>query len=369
MKKSLTILSTASALALVLAACGSAPEETDPTNGGGETSAEAVDYKACLVSDAGGWDDKSFNQSAYEGLQDAVAEYGIEHNELESSTDSDYAPNVDNLVADGCNLIIGVGFLLAPAVAGGAEANTDVHFALIDARFSDSAGEPVEYDNARPLVFNTAEAAYLAGYAAAATSQTGTVATFGGLQIPSVTIFMDGFVDGVAKHNEEKGTDVKVLGWDKKSQNGQFTGNFDDQAKGTQVASQLIQQGADVIMPVAGPVGLGAAAAAKSDGNTLIIGVDSDWVQSASEYKDIIITSVTKGIANAVFDTIKEASAGNWTSENYVGTLENGGVDIAPFYDFESQLPEGLVEELEQLKKDIIDGTIVVESPSAFEVK
>ena len=78
---------------------------------------------------------------------------------------------------------------------------------------------------------------------------------------------------------------------------------------------------------------------------------------------------MTKGIANAVFDTIKEASAGNWTSENYVGTLENGGVDIAPFYDFESQLPEGLVEELEQLKKDIIDGTIVVESPSAFEVK
>ncbi len=350
--------------ALALSACGGGGE--DDTTGSGESNApaaEQIDYRACLVSDAGGWDDKSFNQSAKEGLDRAIAELGVQSNTAESKDSSEFGDNVQAMVASDCDLTIGVGFLLAEGIVAGATENPDKNFALIDSTFQDPQG------NERALVFNTQEAAYLAGYVAAAMSETGTVATFGGLAIPAVQIFMDGFVDGVAKHNEEKGTDVKVLGWDKKSQNGQFTGNFDDQAKGTQVASQLIQQGADVIMPVAGPVGLGAAAAAKSDGNTLIIGVDSDWVQSASEYKDIIITSVTKGIANAVFDTIKEASAGNWTSENYVGTLENGGVDIAPFYDFESQLPEGLVEELEQLKKDIIDGTIVVESPSAFEVK
>ena len=358
MKKSLTILSTASALALVLAACGSAPEETDPTNGGGETSAEAVDYKACLVSDAGGWDDKSFNQSAYEGLQDAVAEYGIEHNELESSTDSDHAPNVDNLVADGCNLIIGVGFLLAPAVAGGAEANTDVHFALIDARFSDSAGEPVEYDNARPLVFNTAEAAYLAGYAAAATSQTGTVATFGGLQIPSVTIFMDGFVDGVARYNEDNGGDVAVIGWDKASQSGSFTGTFDRQDEGVALANQQLGQGADVIMPVAGPVGLGAASAVQDAGNAWIVGVDTDWTES-TEYGDVVLTSVMKGIGESVVQAVGDGVNGEFSKEAYVGTLENEGVGLAPLGE---GAPADLQTKLDELKQEIIDGTTVVET-------
>ncbi len=351
--------------ALALSACGGG-SEGDTTDSSGESeapAAEQIDYRACLVSDAGGWDDKSFNQSAKEGLDRAIQELGVQSNSAESKDSSEFGDNVQAMVASNCDLTIGVGFLLAEGITAGAAENPDKNFALIDSTFQDPQG------NERALVFNTQEAAYLAGYVAASMTQTGTVATFGGLQIPAVTIFMDGFADGVAKYNEEKGTDVKVLGWDKKAQNGQFTGNFDDQAKGTQVASQLIQQGADVIMPVAGPVGLGAAAAAKADGNTLVIGVDSDWVQSAAEYKDIVLTAVTKGIANAVLDTIKVASEGNWTAENYVGTLENGGVDIAPFYDFESQLPEGLTDELDQLKKDIIDGKIVVESKSAFAVK
>ncbi|MFT3945040.1 MAG: BMP family ABC transporter substrate-binding protein [Ancrocorticia sp.] len=350
--------------ALALSACGGG-DEGETTDGAGESkapAAEQIDYRACLVSDAGGWDDKSFNQSAKEGLDRAVQELGVQHNEAESKDSADYGDNVMAMAASDCDLTIGVGFLLAEGITAGANENPDTNFALIDSTFADPKG------NERALVFNTQEAAYLAGYAAAAMSQTGTVATFGGLQIPAVTLFMDGFADGVDKFNEDNGKDVKLLGWNKKAKNGQFTGNFEDQAKGTQVAQQLIQQGADVIMPVAGPVGLGAAAAAKADGNTLIVGVDSDWVQSAPEYKDIVLTSVTKGIANAVFDTIKVAAEGNWTAENYVGTLENGGVDIAPFYDFESQLPEGLVEDLEQIKQDIIDGKIVVQSESAFEV-
>ena len=341
--------------ALALGACGGDGDST-----GSDGAAEQIDYTACLVSDAGGWDDKSFNESAMDGLQQAVTELGVQENDAESKDSTDFEPNVQSMVDSGCNVVIGVGFNLADAIGAAATANPDVDFALVDSTFSeDYAGE-----NTRALVFNTQEAAFLAGYSAAAYSKTGTVATFGGIQIPSVTIFMDGFVDGVAKYNEDNNASVKVLGWDKDKQSGQFTNSFDDQTLGTQVAQQFIQQGADVIMPVAGPVGLGAAAAAKSAGDTYIIGVDSDWFES-TEYGDIILTSVMKEIGASVFDSIKIGSEEKWTAEPYVGTLENGGVSLAPFHDLEDQLPDGLTDQLEQLKQDIIDGKIVVESPSS----
>jgi len=359
--KNLKFVAALGAAALMLGACsGNSDDSSDTSSGDATTAAEQIDYTACLVSDAGGWDDKSFNQSAMEGLQQAVSELGVKENDAESTSSTDFEPNVQAMVDSNCNLIIGVGFNLADAIGAAAVANSGVDFALVDSTFSDDyAG-----DNTRALVFNTQEAAYLAGYAAAAFTKTGTVATFGGIQIPSVTIFMDGFADGVSKYNEDNGKDVNLIGWDKDTQTGQFTNSFDDQTLGTQVANQLIQQGADIIMPVAGPVGLGAASAAQAAGDTYIVGVDSDWYES-TEYGSITLTSVMKGIGASVFDTIKVGSEGNFSNENYIGTLENGGVDIAPFHDFESQLPDGLTDTLDQLKQDIIDGTIVVESDSS----
>src|SRR5690606_22685596 len=132
----------------------------------------------------------------------------------------------------------------------------ETNFAIID-------DASIEADNVKPIVFNTAEAAFLAGYLAAGYTTTGTVATFGGIPIPPVTIFMDGFYDGVQHYNEVKGTDVQVLGWDKASQQGEFVGNFEDIAAGQNLARSFIDAGADVILPVAGPVGSGAAAAAQ----------------------------------------------------------------------------------------------------------
>ncbi|MGO1636884.1 BMP family lipoprotein [Ancrocorticia populi] len=349
--------------ALALSACGGSDDSSDGATDSTNPPAEQIDYLACIVSDAGGWDDKSFNQSAKEGLDRAENDLGVQVKTAESKDSSDFEDNVQAMVTAGCDLTIGVGFMLTESVEGAATDNEDLNFALVDATFEEPTG------NERALVFNTQEAAYLAGYAAAAMTETGKVATFGGVPIPSVTIFMDGYVDGVAKYNEDNDGDVEVIGWDKDKQSGQFTNDFDDQTKGTQVAQQLIQQGADIIMPVAGPVGLGAAAAAQADGSTYIIGVDSDWYESAADYKDIVITSVQKDINNAVFDTIQTGAEGNWDGTNYVGTLENGGVGLAPFHDFEDQLPEGLTDELDQLEQDIIDGTIVVESEAAFEVE
>ena len=361
------VLATATALALT--ACGAAPEEEPAAPAAAETegeeSTEEAAYKACMVSDQGGFDDKSFNQSGFEGLERAVEELGIEKAQAESAADTDYGPNVENMISQGCNLVIGVGFLLEDPIQEAAEANPDTDFALVDSTFSAPDFSPVELENGKPLLFNTHEAAFLAGYVAAGASKTGVVATFGGIQLPSVSIFMDGFADGVALYNEENDADVQVLGWDKEGQTGTFTGDFENQANGQNVAQGFIDQGADVIMPVAGPVGLGAAAAAQEAGNVMIIGVDADWYETAPEYKRLILTSVVKQIGNAVFDAVEGAAGGEFDATPYVGTLENGGVDIAPFHDLEAAVPPEVATRVDELRQEIISGERTVESPSA----
>jgi basic membrane protein A len=380
------------AATLALSACGEAPEDN---NAGETTSAEtadagatddtgstddagttddgestgaagdAADFKACMVSDAGGFDDQSFNQSGKEGMDAAKEELGIQTVEVESQADTDYSNNVNGLVAQDCNLVIGVGFLLEDAVQEAAEANPETNFALIDSQFNDAEFNPVELDNAKPILFNTAEAAFLAGYVAAGMSETGTVATFGGIQIPSVAIFMDGFADGVTKYNEDNSADVQLLGWDKEGQTGSFSGDFDNQSQGQTLTEQFIAQGADIIMPVAGPVGLGAAAAASTADGVKIIWVDSDGYVTASEYADLMLTSVMKQIGPAVQDTIAESVEGAFTNEPYVGTLENDGVGLADFHDFDAEVPQELKDKLAEYEEQIISGDLVIDSPNA----
>jgi basic membrane protein A and related proteins len=356
--------------ALVLAACGDAPDEAAPAESGAaeettESTEEAaepveeVDFTGCMVTDAGGVDDRSFNEAADRGLSQAESELGIGKNVVESNAETDYTPNVEQLVAGECDLIIGVGFLLAGAIGEAAAANPEEQFALIDSTVDPPA------DNVKPLLFNTAEAAFLGGYLAAGMTETGTVATFGGIPIPPVTIFMDGFVDGVAYHNEEKGTDVQVLGWDKEAQEGTFTGDFENQANGQTTAENFISQGADIILPVAGPVGLGAAAAAEAADGVNLIWVDSDGFESASQYGALFISSVLKNIDAAVFTTTQETLDGTFSNEPYVGTLENGGVGLAPFHDFEDTVPQELKDELTAIQEGIISGDITVESPAS----
>ncbi|MBD7949156.1 BMP family ABC transporter substrate-binding protein [Oerskovia sp. Sa4CUA1] len=361
-KRATQMTALAAVAALALAACGSAPEEGGATGtaGGSESS-----FKACMVSDAGGFDDKSFNESGYNGLMAAEKNLGIQTATAESKEESNFAPNIDNLVSENCNVIVTVGFLLATATGDAAQANPDVDFAIVDSTAQDADGNTIELDNVKPISFDTAQASFLAGYLAAGMSKTGTVATYGGLQIPSVTIFMDGFVDGVANYNETHGTDVKTLGWNKDSQNGSFAGGFEDQSQGQQLTQTFIDQGADIIMPVAGPVGVGTLAAAKDATDVSVIWVDADGFETNPDSGDLILTSVLKEIGAGVEDVITAASEDEFSNEPYVGTLENGGVDIAPYHDFDSKVPQELKDEIDQLRKDIIDGTIVVESPSS----
>jgi basic membrane protein A len=354
-KKTARIAAVALVAALSLAACGERPEDggTDEPTAATETTetatatAEPVDFKACMVSDSGGFDDKSFNQTSHKGLTDAAANLGVETGEVESQSDTEYADNIQALVDEGCNQITTVGFLLGDATLAAAKKNPDVDFAIVDFAY-DKAPK-----NLKGLVFNTAEPSFLAGYLAAAKSETGTVGTFGGLNIPTVTSFMTGFMQGIERYNEDTGSDVQLLGWDGKS--GSFTEDFEDKAKGQTVAEGMIQQGADVIFPVAGPAGLGGLQAAQ-DAGVWGIWVDTDGCVSAAEYCDILLTSVVKGMDVAVEQAIKESLEGNFSNELYVGTLENEGVGLAPYA--EGEVDDELTATIEDLKQQIISGEI-----------
>ncbi len=338
------------AASVALAACAPAPE----AGGGVETSDACVR----MVTNSGGLEDRSFNQSSWEGLQQAEQEFGIPAEAIVSTSETDLAPNVQQAVDSGCELIVTVGFELAEATLDQAESNPDLDFAIVD--------ETVEAPNVKPVVFDTAQAAYLAGYLAAGVSKTGVVATFGGGNQPPVTLFMDGFVDGVAKYNEVHGAQVTVLGWDKAAQDGAFTGDFEDINKGKALSEGFIDQGADVILPVAGQVGEGAASAALERGGVSVIWVDSDGYDSLPpEFRPVLLTSVLKNTQDAMVEIVRDVQDGAFTNEPFVGTLENGGVEIAPYHDLATLVTPGLDGEIEGLRQAIIAGEIVVDSPSA----
>lgn len=308
------------------------------------------DVKVCQVTDTGGIDDKSFNATAWAGAERAQEELGVESKYLESQQQTDYERNINAFVEDECDLIVTVGFLLGEATATGAEENPDFNFAIVD--FAYDPG----YDNVLGLVFNTDEAAFLAGYVAAASTQTGKVGTFGGINIPPVTVFMDGFALGVAYYNEMNDAEVEVLGWDVEEQDGLFTGNFESTDDGRAFGESLIDEGVDIIMPVAGPVGLGTAEAAQERGDVWIIGVDVDWTISAPDYADVILTSVLKRMDNAVFAATESVINGEFEGGLYVATLENEGVGIAAVN--ETADSEELQEELVAIIEGIIAGDI-----------
>ncbi|WP_454138909.1 BMP family lipoprotein [Microbacterium paulum] len=365
--KKLAGITAAAGLIIALAGCGSAPDAG--STGSGDAGSAVDGFLPCLVSDAGGWNDKSFNESAKNGMDKAAKEIGVTPLEFESKTDNDYAPNMQTAISEGCTLVVAVGFKLAAATIESANANPDLDFAIIDDYAdADFDGEP-DAPNIKPLVFNTAEAAYLGGYAAAAWSaQAGVnkVGTFGGMQIPSVAVFMDGYEMGVKKYNEDKGANVQVFGWDSATQEGSFTGGFDANDTAKQTAQGVLDQGVDVILPVGGPVYQSAAAAIKDSGkDTLMLGVDSDLAVADPSVSDITLVSIMKAIDVSVYDTTIAASKGDFDPTPYIGTLKNEGVKLSSFHDFESKLPAGLTDELKKLQDDIIAGTIKVESKNS----
>ncbi|MFM6963691.1 MAG: BMP family protein [Micrococcales bacterium] len=335
----------------------------------GCSATKTVSYKACMVSDAGGFKDASFNEEAWNGLQNAKKDLGIEVATVQSpetATQTDFVTGVQSMVDAKCDLIVGVGFALATAIRDSAKANPKINYALIDSALSNDDYSPLSLDNVKPIQYDTAQAAFLAGYLAAAKSTTGKVATYGGMLFPSVTIFMDGFKQGVDYYNTENGKKVAVLGaTGTDSSKWAATGDFSDQSKGKTLTEQFFAQGADIVLPVAGPVGIGTGQATLDKAGTLVIGVDSDWYGLAAHaaYKANILTSIEKKMAAAVEEVIKSGVDGKFMggdANQFVGTLANGGVQIADQHDV--AYPDGIQAKLDELKAKIIDGTIKVTS-------
>ncbi|SOE02375.1 nucleoside-binding protein [Rathayibacter rathayi] len=337
----------------LLAGCASAPEQS------GSSAAAGGNFLPCMVSDAGGFDDKSFNELGYTGLVKASEALGVTPKTVTSESETDYAPNLTSLVDQGCNLIVTVGFALAEATSAAAEANSDIDFAIID-------DATIDLPNVKPITFDTSQAAFLAGYAAASSSTTGVVGTYGGQQFPTVTIFMDGYADGVKYFNKQKGKDVKVVGWDVDAQTGSFTGGFAAGVEAKSAAQSLIDQNADVILPVGGPIFQSAIEAIRDSGKDIaMVGVDADLYETYPDGGDLYLTSILKGIEAGTTDVTSSAGADNFDATPYVGTLDNDGVGIAPFHDFESKVSGDLKGELATITAGIIDGSITVTSPSA----
>jgi basic membrane protein A and related proteins len=339
------------AIGLAATACGEAPN-----TGSGSTASAAPPYNACMVTDQGGLDDKSFNASAWKGMQAAEADAAtnVQIKNVASSAEADYEPNLTAFVNQACDFILAVGGLMGAATEKISAANTSQQFGIVDYKAPQS--------NVYPMQFDTAQAAFLAGYLAAGYSKTKKVGTYGGIKIPPVTIFMDGFADGVAHYNQTKSANVQVLGWNKSTQQGSFANTFVSAAEGKKLSDSLAAQGADVIMPVAGGTGLGTMEDA-AGGKFAGIWVDVDGCQS-TQYCAGILTTVVKNIPDAVRDAVLKGAKGESLSaaNGFIGTLANNGVSIAPYNQFDSKVDAALKAEVEKLKADIIAGTVKVES-------
>ena len=324
----------------------------------------ATKTKACLALDTGGVDDKSFNAASWAGAKAAAkANKNVTVSYLPAASGADFAPNIKKFVDQKCNVIIGVGFAIGGAIIASAKANPKIKYAIVD----DSGLEPnADYTaftaipNVKGLTFKTQESSFLAGYAAAAYSKTGVVATYGGAPYPTVTAFMDGFAQGVFYFNQVKKKGVRVLGWNRDTKNGEFVGDFANTSKALQISKNFEQAGADVILPVAGGLGGSTAQNSMDSGKSVTIWVDTDGFVSANKYRSVLLTSVMKGLGESIQAVIGEVNKGKYTNKAYVGTLANKGTRLAPFHDLDGYVSTALAAEIVAIEKKIISGAIKV---------
>ncbi len=336
----LTSLTVLLAVSLV-AACGPAPPAPPPE--------PECALKVGMVSDIGGVDDASFNENTWEGVVMAEEELGICGQFIESQAQADYEKNITEFAEQDYDLIITVGFLLGDATAKMAAEYPDVNFGIVD--YAYAPGIP----NVQGIVFATDGAAFLSGYLGAYWADTqdpddpqlGYVA---GMQIPTVEIFVAGHEAGMKYYNEQHGADVQF--------SGVYVGDFEAADEGKLQGNSLIDEGVDVIYGIGGKTGNGGLTAAKERGKWGV-GVDVDQYFTLPNEKDILITSTMKRLDNAVFGTIEGLLNDEFGGGSvYVGTLENAGVGMAPYHDFEDQIPEDIVQELNEIAFGLIDGSI-----------
>ncbi len=338
---------------MVLAACGSSDDTADTT---GETAGtDTEDFSIVMVTDVSGIDDKSFNQSAWEGMK----EWGAENNKeegvdgyayIQSDSGSDFVTNLNTAQQSNFDLIYGLGFALKPAIEDVASQNPEQKFVIVD--------DVIEADNVASVLFKDHEAAFLAGVAAASTTETGKVGFLGGIEGTVISRFEAGFRAGVEAVDPSVEVDV------------QYAASFNDAAKGRTISAGMFTNGADVVYHAAGSVGAGVFAEAidrmnsGSDTKLWVIGVDSDQ-EAEGEYDggNLTLTSTIKGVGTVVKDISNETMAGNFPGgevSNY--GLKEGAVDVP-----KGNMSDEAWAKVEEFKAKIISGEIEVpQDPKAL---
>ncbi len=350
--------------AMILTSCAApaaAPAEpAAPT----EAAAAEPSGKICVALDSGGVDDKGYNQSAWEGGQKAASDLGWDAVYLVANQQTDWEKNINEFLQSKCTLIVAVGFVGADALKAAAEANPNQLFQLID-----SSLDPMP-KNVWAQLYKMEEGSFLAGYLAAGMTKTGIIGAFGGMNIPPVADFFVGFAQGVDYYNAQKGTNVKMLGWSNETLDGNFVGSFTDTEGARRFTESMMDEGADIILPQSGVEALAAAAAMKQRGDVMAIGADADQFLADQASGSVYLTTITKNLGLAIIDAANQiAKTGSFESGIFTANLASGGLGLAPFHDYDTQVPAELKSELEQVKQKIVDGTIVVDNWASLSAK
>ncbi len=323
--------------------------ETEETEAEAEAPAAATDIKIGLVTDVGRVNDSSFNQSAWEGVVQAGTALGLTEGEdfryIETQDPADYADNIDQFIEGGFNVIVSVGFALGEATATAAQENPDILFIGVD-QFQ---GEAIP--NLAGLVFNEDQSGFLAGALAAQLSETGTIAAVLGTDlVPPVVAFKEGFELGAKYINP----DIQIIST---YHPGGLDRAFLDPEWGASTARQALDQGADVIFGAGGLTGNGAlqevATAVEAGTRAYCIGVDTDQWETLPAAHSCLVSSAMKLITPGVVELITLASEGNFPSGNYFG-----GAGLAPFHDFEDEIPQEVKDSLAEIDAALRDGSM-----------
>jgi basic membrane protein A len=305
--------------------------------------------------------DGGFNQLAYQGLQRAAEELGVEVKHLQTTDDLSNVDEVlEQFAAEGFTGIFTMGFDMSEATKAASLAHPNINYISVDS--------PSRTAHDLGILFDVDGPAFMAGYLAAGMTETGTVCTFGGKQLTPVLAFMVAFESGINYYNTQNNANVALLGWQTDPANvmggeGIFADRFDDPETGKAIAEDLFSQGCDIIFPVAGGTSMGAHQAALDNG-LKAIGVDADQTQTEPELAEVYLTSVTKNIELAVLLAIQHIHSGQFVGgKNWFGTLENNGVGLAPFHSYEDKVPQQLKDDLAQIEQGLRDGSIATGWP------
>ena len=350
--------------ALLLTACAApeaipteeeaVPAEESPAEEAVEEIVTEPTGKICIGLDSGGVDDKGYNQSAWEGGQQAAADLGWDAVYLVANQQTDWEKNINEFLDSDCSLIVAVGFVGGDALRIAAEANPDQYFQLID-----SVVDPLP-ENVWAQLYKMEEGSFLAGYLAAGMTKTGIVGGFGGMNIPPVADFFVGFLEGVDYYNTQKDTDVQMRGWSNETLDGNFVGDFTDTEGARRFTESMMDEGADIILPQSGVEALAAAAAMKQRGGVMAIGADADQFLADEASGEVYLTTIMKNLGLAIIEAAIAVADGTFESGIYVADLASGGLGLAPFHDYEDEVPAGLKAELAEVEQMIVNGEIVV---------